>query len=480
MLKEQSKLIIRIHKLWDICLTAAAFIGAFFIKKYILPVPFRGLIIGPNYHVVLLMIIIIWYGTFELRNLYASYRNLTFGQILWDMIKAVCIGMFIIMLCMYIFKIENVSRIMIGIFFLLDIVLLAISKGLIYKVSSRYHKKDYSSQNILIIGSKDRANDVIDAIRSHSDSGFRILGCLDLDPAEIGKQVKNGVEIIGTIDNLKKIMLEEVVDELIFAMPLKRIENPKNYISIAEKIGITVRIIPDWQIYKLIYNPGIAQIYFEEYLGLPTLALKTTPQKHRDLLIKSIFDYLSAGISIIMLLSLFLLISCAIKFSSRGPVLFKQERCGLNGRRFMFFKFRTMVTDAEARRQELDVLNEADGPVFKIKKDPRIIPFVGTLIRKTGLDELPQLINVLRGEMSIVGPRPPIPAEVKNYDDWQRRRLSMKPGLTCLWQITPNRNEVSFKEWMNMDLAYIDNWSLVLDFKILLKTIWVVLTGAGR
>ena len=139
-----------------------------------------------------------------------------------------------------------------------------------------------------------------------------------------------------------------------------------------------------------------------------------------------------------------------------------------------------MVADADARRHELEALNEADGPVFKMKKVPRIIPFIGTLLRKTGLDELPRLINVLKGEMSLVGPCRPIAAEVGQYETYQRRRLSMKPGLTCIWQITSNRNDVSFEEWMNMDLEYIDNWSLGLDFKILFKTAWVVLTGSGR
>ena len=169
-----------------------------------------------------------------------------------------------------------------------------------------------------------------------------------------------------------------------------------------------------------------------------------------------------------------------IKLSSSGPVFFKQERCGLNGRKITIYKFRTMAADAEDRRDQFHGMNELDGPVFKIKKDPRIIPFLGSFLRKTGLDELPQLLNVLKGEMSLIGPRPPIPAEVEKYDLWQRRRLSMKPGITCLWQCTPDRNDVCFHDWMRMDLQYIDNWSLVLDFKILLKTAVVVLTGQGR
>ena len=156
------------------------------------------------------------------------------------------------------------------------------------------------------------------------------------------------------------------------------------------------------------------------------------------------------------------------------------ERCSLNGWRFMVYKFRTMVVDAEKRLHEVKALNEMDGPVFKIRKDPRIVPCIGALLRKTSLDELPQIINVLRGEMSLVGPRPPIPAEVEEYEVWQRRRLSMKPGLTCIWQCALKRNEIGFNEWMKMDLSYIDNWSLWLDFKIIFRTVKVVLLGEGR
>lgn len=176
----------------------------------------------------------------------------------------------------------------------------------------------------------------------------------------------------------------------------------------------------------------------------------------------------------------FMFVALAMKLSSKGPVFYKDERCGLNKRKFMLYKFRTMVDDANERRCELEALNEADGPVFKIKDDPRIIPFIGRLLRKTSLDELPQFLNVLKGEMSLIGPRPPIPAEVEKYEIRQRRRLSMKPGITCLWQVTPNRNKVTFDDWMRMDLEYIDNWSLWLDFKIFWKTIWVMLTGSGR
>jgi len=228
------------------------------------------------------------------------------------------------------------------------------------------------------------------------------------------------------------------------------------------------------------YRPGIATIRFEDFLGIYTMALQSTPHNEGKILIKNIFDFVSALILLILLLPFFICIALAIKFFSKGPVFYTQERLGLNGRKFMVYKFRTMVDRADEMQKELAEMNEADGPAFKIKNDPRIIPWVGTFLRKTSLDELPQLFNVLKGEMSLVGPRPPIPKEVDEYSIWHRRRLSLKPGMTCLWQIAPRRNDLSFEDWVKLDLEYIDNWSLFNDFKILVLTAKAVLTFAGR
>lgn len=480
MLKERKEVLILSHKLLDICLTAAAFIGAYLIKKYLFPVPFRGLTESPNYYIVLLMIIIIWYAIFSLFNLYASYRKRTFAQIFWNTINAVFTGMLVMLFFSYVFKIEDVSRVMMGLFFLLNIGLLAVSKGLIYRTVIRSRRKESNFRNILILGSRERAKDVISAIGSYLDVGYSIMGCLDVDGDDVGKEVKNGIKVIGTIDHLEKILWQEVVDELIISIPLREFKNADKYIALAEDMGISIRIVPDWQLHYLMYQPSVTTINFEKFLGIPTMTLISTPFNQGGMLIKSVFDYVFAAFALLFSLPFFLVVASAIKLSSKGTVFFKQERSGLNGRKFMVYKFRTMVADAEARRQELDALDESDGPVFKIKKDPRIIPFIGNFLRKTSMDELPQLINILKGEMSLVGPRPPIPAEVEKYEIWQRRRLSMKPGLTCIWQVTPNRNEVSFKEWMKMDLDYIDSWSLWLDLKILLKTVQVVFMGAGR
>src|SRR5207237_201257 len=215
-----------------------------------------------------------------------------------------------------------------------------------------------------------------------------------------------------------------------------------------------------------------------EWDGFPLLSFSTTPTNEALMFIRRILDIVLAAV-ILAIFGPILMLPAAIliKLTSPGPILFKQKRCGLSGRQFVMYKFRSMVDNAEQLRVELAPLNEMDGPVFKVSRDPRITT-IGKIIRRRSIDELPQLFNVLRGDMSLVGPRPPLPQEVARYERWQRRRLSMKPGMTCLWQIS-GRNEVSFEDWMKLDLTYIDNWSLLLDLKILLKTVPVVLLGRG-
>jgi exopolysaccharide biosynthesis polyprenyl glycosylphosphotransferase len=469
-----------VHKALDVCFTIGAFVSAYFIKLYILPETIRGLIETPSYYTVLLLIIIIWPLSFNYFKLYASYRTQSIKQILLKVVKSVFLSIIILNFIMYLLKINDVSRIMMCIFFLTNIIFLFLNKSLIYRTLKNMREKGYNYQNILIIGGRERAKEVINNINKHSSAGYRILGCLGLLESEVGKTVISGTVFIGTIDELENIILEQVVDQIIFALPLDLIKNIEKYIRGAEELGVSVRIIPDWNLHKLSYNPQIARLKVEEFLDIPTMCLSTTPTGNGELQLKNMVDLLGAAVLILLLLPLFGSISILISIFSKGPVLYTQIRCGLNGRHFYVYKFRTMVNDAEQRQKILNAMNEADGPTFKIRKDPRIIPYIGTFLRKTGLDELPQLFNVIKGEMSLVGPRPPIPSEVKKYDRWQRRRLSMKPGITCLWQCSKRRNDITFKEWMSLDLNYIDSWSLKLDFKILIKTALAVFTGQGR
>jgi exopolysaccharide biosynthesis polyprenyl glycosylphosphotransferase len=242
-------------------------------------------------------------------------------------------------------------------------------------------------------------------------------------------------------------------------------------VRLAQELGIVVRLFPDQ-----VSSTLLSRLHVERFEGDYVITL-FREQMLMQLLGKRLMDITLSLLALVLLSPFLLAIALIIKLTSPGPILFAQERVGMNKRRFKLYKFRSMYQDAEKRRRELEHLNEMDGPVFKIKNDPRVTP-IGRFIRKTSIDELPQLVNVLTGHMSLVGPRPPLLAEVDRYEWLYRRRLSIKPGITCFWQIS-GRNEISFKQWMDLDKQYIDNWSLWLDVKILAQTIPAVLFRKG-
>lgn len=480
MLKEKSAFFLDVQKTIDIGLTGVSFVLAYFIKRHGLPGYFGGLSITPNYYTILLLSIISWFISFKWMGMYMPYRHSRFHVFFCAILKSCFTGTILLSIAMYTLHIQDVSRLLIGLFLLINICLLTLSKFIIYKTLKSFRSHGFNTRNALIVGSGTRAVKVINAIEENRSAGYRVLGCFDIGDEELGKTVCMGHKVIGLVQNLEQYMKDNIVDEIIFATSLKRIEKVDRYIAFAEGLGIKIRIIPDWELSSLMYQPGIATVEFGQFLGIQNMSVQTTPPHEGMMILKHIFDFSTAFILTLLLLPLFLLITVCIKIYSPGSAIYRQERLGMNGRRFVVYKFRTMVNHADEMLDDLRLMNEADGPAFKIKNDPRIIPYIGTFLRRTNLDELPQLFNVLKGEMSLVGPRPPIPSEVEDYSLWHRRRLSMKPGMTCLWQIMPRRNDLSFKEWIEMDLEYIDTWSFLNDFKILFLTAKSVLTGAGR
>lgn len=480
MFKDKHSLILAIERLADLFITAVCFIAAYFIKLRLLSGGLGGLSSAPNYYIVLLAIIILWYLSFNFFGLYRSFREYSRSWFFVTIVKSCLAGILTLNFLLYVFHIQDISRLLMGIFLFLNIVFLTLFKLAVMAFLHRIRSQGYTVRNVLIVGSKARALELISAIDGVKDGDYQILGCFEVDARMVGNPVAEKYRILGAVDGLRDYLESNVVDELIFAMPLKQITDADKLIVAAEAMGVRVRIIPDWQLHYLAYAPEVANIRVTEFSGVQTLTLQSTPLNEGALLIKAILDHFLSFVAVVALAPFFLLIALTIVSVSPGPVLYRQERLGKNGRRFQLLKFRTMVLDAEKKLDELKELNEADGPAFKIKDDPRIIPRIGTFLRKTSLDELPQLINVLQGNMSLVGPRPPLPGEVNEYEIWQRRRLSMKPGLTCFWQIAPRRNELSFEEWMRLDLQYIDQWSLQLDFILLIRTVRAVLTGAGR
>jgi exopolysaccharide biosynthesis polyprenyl glycosylphosphotransferase len=277
--------------------------------------------------------------------------------------------------------------------------------------------------------------------------------------------------MVGTVLDLENILRTLPIGEVyVTGDGLRDAANMQRAVSICESLGVPFAL----PVYSLRLERAVPRELHGAADGY--LHYRLAPDGHQ-LGLKRLFDILVSAGALFALAPLFPFVAIAIKLTSRGPVFFKQVRCGLHGREFKMLKFRTMVVEAEARKAELAACNEQTGPVFKIRKDPRITA-VGRTLRRYSIDELPQLLNVLRGDMSLVGPRPPVPAEVRKYDSWQRRRLSVRPGLTCIWQVS-GRSEISFEQWMYMDMEYIDNWSLRRDVNLLLRTLPAVISGRG-
>jgi len=462
----------------DLMLVTLSFCLAYAIKTHYLG-PYTGLMPKINYYLVLL--ILLFYTNFILT--YFKYGEpVQIASRFRELLKVIVIVLFshsLLIITLYIFHESEVSRLLIAINSALMLGSLLLRRGLVSLYIRITRMRGKSDIRILVIGSRDRAKETIRAILDADDSMYKVVGCLEIDAQETGEVVVDDIRIIGDMRQFKFVLLNKVIDEVIFAVPLKKVQDVNDQISFAEKLGVRIRIMPDWQLQKIMFRPETASISFENFVGVPTLSLSSTPKKDLELLIKSFIDYVGAFFGIILISPLLLLLALLVKFTSPGPVIFSQERAGLNGRKFKVYKFRTMVANAEALRHSLEERNEMDGPVFKIEHDPRITK-IGRFLRKTSLDELPQLFNILKGEMSLVGPRPPIPSEVEEYLPCQRRRLSMKPGLTCIWQVASRRNDIPFEKWMKMDLKYIDNWCLLLDVQLLLRTVSTVLFGSGR
>jgi exopolysaccharide biosynthesis polyprenyl glycosylphosphotransferase len=401
---------------------------------------------------------------------YNARETLSTFDLLWVLLKSIILSMLALGTILYFMKYQYVSRLFILIIGAITFLVLVGERLLYSRILRSYRLKGSNNRNVLIIGTGPRAREFARLILKHAEWGLRIIGYVDENPREEDVRALGG-QVIGTIHDIPMLVRENVVDEVIIAIPRRFLNRMEDVVHLCEETGIETTVLAD------LYDTLIANTHLSFIDDTPLLTFSTVPSQEWKLLIKASLDFAGALLLIFGLAPLLLTLAVIVKFSSEGPILYRQRRIGLHGREFLLCKFRSMYIDAEERQEELRHLNEMSGPVFKIAKDPRVTT-IGRFIRKTSLDELPQLFNVLKGEMSLVGPRPPIPNEVDQYKRWQHRRLSMKPGITCIWQVN-GRNKIGFEEWMKLDLQYIDNWSLGLDFKILFKTIPVVLLGYG-
>jgi exopolysaccharide biosynthesis polyprenyl glycosylphosphotransferase len=416
---------------------------------------------------------IAWHLIFRFSGLYASRRLADRHREVIDVIKATSLGTFLMLAGASLFRIAMVTPLFLVVFWLAS-TFTAVTSRLALRVSlALLRKRGRNLRDIVIVGTNERALEFARRLVSRPELGYRIIGFVDQAWDGAKGFRSTGHTLASDFGNFPCFLRNSVVDEVVVALPFRSMhEEASRIAALCEEQGVTVHVLSN------VLNLQRARSSAEEIEGNPLITHATGSVEGWQIVLKFIFDFTSSLFLVALLSPLMLLVIILIKLTSPGPVFFIQRRIGRNKRRFNLYKFRTMVVDAEKLMRDIEHLNEASGPVFKIKNDPRITP-LGRFLRKTSLDELPQLLNVLAGHMSLVGPRP---LPVRDYEgfneDWQRRRFSVKPGITCLWQVQ-GRSSISFEKWMELDLQYIDKWSLWLDFQILLQTIPAVLRGSG-
>ena len=418
------------------------------------------------------LLIYIWHYCFKIYGLYFSSRLSTPREILFKTLRAVGAASLALLMMAKIGDWEVITLWTTACFGFIAAAFVGGLRMSVYRLSRRFRRRGINAKSLLIIGGGARSEQLIKKINQKSELGYRILGYLDSTPSFSRRQVA-GVPWIGNIEDLRQVIDNEVVDEVAIALPIKsHYAQIKTAIAQLEEQGVVVHLLSDF------FPHQLARIEPQNFQGMPLLSLHSAPAVCWRTEVKRIVDVFGAVALLTLCAPLFVVIAILIRLDSGGAIFFTQERMGYNKRRFRMIKFRTMVADAEAQLEAIEHLNEKQGPIFKISKDPRVTP-IGRILRKFSLDELPQLINVLLGDMSLVGPRPLSIRDGSRLEEcWQKRRFSVRPGMTCLWQIS-GRSNLSFEEWVALDLKYIDSWSLQLDWLILLKTIPAVLTARG-
>jgi exopolysaccharide biosynthesis polyprenyl glycosylphosphotransferase len=420
------------------------------------------------------ILIIAWNRLFYFFGLYEVRR---FGNILreWsDILKAVTLGSLLLAAVGLLLGRDNINNSMLITFWMIGLIL-TIGGRTIVRIYLHYLRlRGRNLRFIVFVGSSTRVLNLAQKVLSRQELGFRLLGFVD----EEFESQKSGIPESKQLCSLKEFpdfLEHHVVDEVFIALPIKTFyEEIKATIKLCEELGVICRIPSDW------FEFQAAKTSAFDLDGTPVLTIYTGSHLQVEYLwLKRSIDLILSVAGIFVFSPIILAIALMVKYTTKGPVFFKQTRVGYNKRRFNMLKFRTMVTNAEELQKDLEHLNEADGAAFKIDNDPRITP-LGKFLRKTSLDELPQMFNILKGEMSLVGPRPLPLRDVDEIDKrWQKRRFSMRPGITCLWQVS-GRNNLMFHEWMKLDLEYIDSWSISLDFRILLQTIPAVIKATGK
>ena len=418
-------------------------------------------------------LLLCWHSLFASLGLYHSMRLSSKRTELLEVLKATTLGTVMIFIVAATFNMVMITPLFLAVFWVLTTILTALSRLVLRIFLGRLENNDKNLRNIVVVGSNDRAVTFAETILAKPELGYNLSCFVDTYWAGPSSCSLRDTYPLIPPERLDEYLRNNVVDEVMICLPVTEyVRQYSQIIDTCTEQGIIVRVLADY------FFSQLAHARVESFEGRSILTIYTGVLDGPALVFKRCIDIGVSSALLLLLLPLFAAVALLIKCSSPGPIFFVQERLGLNKRIFRLYKFRTMVQDAEKLQKELEPLNEAQGPVFKIRNDPRITR-EGRFLRTTSIDELPQLLNVLKGDMSLVGPRPLPVRDYKGFDQsWFNRRFSVRPGMTCLWQID-GRNDIPFEKWIRLDLQYIDNWSLLLDFRILLRTIPAVLAGRG-
>jgi len=461
MLRRDQQMRMHIHQLVDACLYAVSFWLAHALRSNEHIIDLLGLDpIGLFDRYVWLYLVLIPASPLILESQGFYDRPLLCSRrtIAWPLFKASVISAVGLIIVLFFSRLDLARSVAI-LFGAISFVLVFLNEELMRMgLKSKFAQSQFKRRFILV-GAREDTEQMRAELNKRPEDGIVALAELNLNET--------------SVDQLVDLLHEHSVNGVIINAKQGYFDRIETAIKACEREGVEAWLVADF------FKTQISRTSFDNFQGQPVMIFRTAPETSWQSLFKQLFDFFFALLWVILLSPLFVLVALGIKLTSPGPILFRQQRCGLNGQPFTIFKFRTMVTNAEQRKQELAALNEMSGPVFKVSNDPRVIP-IGRFLRKFSIDEWPQLFNVLWGEMSLVGPRPLPVDEVKRFDDVaHRRRLSVKPGMTCLWQVSGRNNVTDFEDWVRLDLEYIDNWSLWLDLKILWRTVPIVLAGTG-
>lgn len=473
MFERYRRLLARLVILADILLINVAFAVSYWVRyelQWFKAVEEANYVPYSRYFPVSLLLTVVLLITCKLEGVYNQPRDRSWLNQVYSIISGTTTGIIIMVVFFFFYRPDFYSRLIFLYAAIFITLFLSLSRLIKSIILSQLRQRGFGVRKLLIVGAGEVGRTIMRTIVAQPELGYQVVGFVDDNP-EKGQSDIGNFKGLGSLDNLPRLIQEEALDEVIITLPWMYHRKILSIMTQCQRQRVQARIVPD------LFQMSLSRVDVDDLGGIPMIGVKEISISGWKLVLKRALDVTVALLGLIVLSPLMALTALLIKLDSPGPVLFKQVRVGKGGRQFVLYKFRSMRDGAEKEQEKLAELNEAIGPIFKVHDDPRVTR-LGKILRRISLDELPQLYNILRGEMSLIGPRPPLPSEVEQYQEWHKRRLEASPGITGLWQVS-GRSQLTFDEMVLLDIYYIENWSPALDSTIFLRTIPRVILGDG-